>query len=297
MVAGVWALDGRRLAPGALLLAGVAATVVLARWLTRRGVLSLPLQRAQGVNVEAALPGDTPRVWLCAHLDSKSQPVPTLVRIAGILLESLGILLALVLAIEHTGGTEIPAVYWAIAGMLTLAGAIPVGLSMVGSRSPGALDNASGVATIMAAARRLSGERGVGVLLTDAEELGLAGAMAWGRGRLAVTVLNCDGVDDHGDIAVMRTGRTSQRLVRALARAGPPGKVATIGWHLPGVLTDAVALAHAGHDSVTVSRGSLRSFLRVHSPTDDLSRLRGDGIEPTADYIAAAARHILGGIA
>ena len=51
------------------------------------------------------------------------------------------------------------------------------------------------------AALRLAGTRDVGVLVTDAEELGLAGAHAWaaaGAGRGAI-VLNCDGVD-HRDV-------------------------------------------------------------------------------------------------
>src|SRR3954451_20390865 len=47
----------------------------------RRWIMSFPSQRARSVNLEARR--GTPRVWLVAHLDSKSQTVPMLVRIAG----------------------------------------------------------------------------------------------------------------------------------------------------------------------------------------------------------------------
>ena len=287
--AGMWALEGSRYAPSAVLLAGIAMTIVVARWMTTRGVLVMPLLRESGVNLEATRTGDAPRVWLCAHLDSKSQPVPTLVRSAGLVLEGLGVITATALGIiEAATGAGVPNVFWTIAGAVTLAGAIPVGLSMVGSRSPGALDNASGVATVIAAARLLGDMGGVGVLITDAEELGLAGARAWAHGRNAVTVLNCDGVDDDGELTVMRAGRISDRLTAALRSHG-----AAIGPHFPGVLTDAVAFADAGHESATISRGSIRSFVRVHSRRDDLNHLRSDGVAPTAVCLAATVRHLL----
>ena len=71
-IAGMWALSGQRFAPLMLMLAGVGATIIVARWMTRRGVLSIPVLRDSGVNLEAIKPGDAPRLWLCAHLDSKS---------------------------------------------------------------------------------------------------------------------------------------------------------------------------------------------------------------------------------
>ena len=294
-VAGLWAIEGRRGAPAWLLVVGIAVLAVAARWLVRRGVLVLPLLREEGVNLEATRTGGATRVWLCAHLDSKSQPAPTLIRSAGIVLEACGLLMATLLAmVEAFTGAGAPEFYWVFAGVVTLAGALPVGLSMTGARSPGALDNASGVATILAAVGRLDGARGVGVLITDAEEMGLAGARAWAAGRTGAVVINVDGVDDSGAIAVMRSGAVSARLTNAL-RAAAPG--VAVGPHFPGVLTDAVAFADAGMDSVTVSRGTIGSFLRVHSRRDNLGHLRGDGIAPTAEFVADTARHLLGEVA
>ena len=65
-------------------------------------------------------------------------------------------------------------------------------LSVVGSRSAGALDNASGVATVLETAASLSGALPIGVLITDAEELSLGGARAWARSRTPGVALNCD---------------------------------------------------------------------------------------------------------
>jgi len=289
-LSGLWAINGQRFTPSLLMVGGSGLLVIAARWLIRRGVLTLPLLRQEGVNIEAVKRGEVPSIWLCAHLDSKSQPLPTLARSAGVVFEIFGIVTATALAlVEATRGAGVPDLFWAFAGVVTLVGAIPVGLSMVGTQSPGALDNASGVATVLAAARILHGERGVGVLITDAEELGLAGARAWSEGKAVTTVLNCDGVDDHGEVAVMTAGH-SERILRALKAARAD---VAIGPHFPGVLTDAVAFADAGLNSVTVSRGSMRSFLRVHSRRDDLNHLRGDGIAPTAEFIAAAARNLL----
>ena len=65
--------------------------------------------------------------------------------------------------------------------MLEMLTALPVMASVVGARSAGALDNASGVATVLRAVELLARDVAVGVVLTSAEELGLAGARAWAR--------------------------------------------------------------------------------------------------------------------
>ena len=132
-------------------------------------------------------------------------------------------------------------------------------------------------------------------LITDAEELGLAGARAWAaaRGRNAATVLNCDGVDDAGSIQVMFSGRRPDRVLESVIRASRTSGVAHHPRRLAlGILTDSVALTDAGMAAVTFSRGSLRSLARVHSRRDDLAHLRGDGIGETAALLAATAREL-----
>lgn len=295
-VAGRAALAGSRLAP--LLWLGVGLSVLLAAawWLARRGVLAAPLLREPGVNLEASRRDAIPLVWLCAHLDSKSQPVPSLVRSAGIVVEGAGVLLALLLAAASALHVAVHPIHWVAAGLLTLVGALPVVLSTVGARSPGALDNASGVATVLAAAHQLGDVPGVGVLVTDAEELGLAGARAWAPGHEGEIVLNCDGIDDAGRIAVMWVGKRPAELLSAVDLASRSTGVACEAMRLiPGLLTDSVAFTGAGLHSVTFSRGSAASLLRVHGPADDLARLRGTGIAETATLLAATAREVVTG--
>jgi hypothetical protein len=293
-LAGRWGAEGRRFAPLILLAMGSVALLVAGMWLAKRGVLEAPVLRQRGMNMEATRPDDGPTtVWLAAHLDSKWQRVPTLVRTVGMLLVFLGYLLTLGLAVASAAGGHAPLFPWAIAAVVTLGGAFPVVLSTVGTGSPGALDNASGVVTVIAAARQLGGVRGVGVLITDAEELGLAGARAWSRDAKTATMLNVDGVDDTGGIQVMFTGRRPTQLLAVVDRAtrvtGIPHQAGRL---IPGILTDSVAFSDAGLPSVTFARGSLRSLLRVHTSRDDLAHLRGTGIAETATLMAATVREI-----
>jgi hypothetical protein len=50
-------------------------------------------------------------------------------------------------------------------------------------------------------------------------------------------------------------------------------------------LVDGVALADAGWDVVTVSRGTLGTVARIHLPGDSLARLHGDGMALAASVI------------
>jgi Zn-dependent M28 family amino/carboxypeptidase len=179
-----------------------------------------------------------------------------------------------------------PSGWWAwvtLAGVLTGA---PVVVSWVGDVSPGALDNASGVAAVMIAAARVPAAVPLGVVLTSAEELGLAGARAWARAAPRPSggvVLNCDGVDDSGYLKVMYSGARPERAFRAFAGARPG--------RLPlGVLVDALAFSGAGWDAVTLSRGTVATWGRIHSTRDTADRLTGAGVDSTATALATAAQ-------
>jgi hypothetical protein len=293
-VAGALGLQGARIAPLVLLVSVAVAMYGGGVWLAKHGVLDAPVLRSRGINLEATRPGDVPAIWLCAHLDSKSQPVPTLLRSAGIVLEGAGYVLMLTLAIAAAAGARTHSFFWAFTAIVTLVGALPVILSMVGARSPGALDNASGVVAAMSAMRQLGDRSGIGLLITDAEELGLAGARAWSaQAPSNAVMLNYDGVDDVGEIQVMFTGKRPARLLNAVERAsrtnGTRYRVARL---VPGVLTDSVAFADAGMPTVTFSRGSWRSLARVHSPRDDLGHLSGTGVAEVAALVTGTAREI-----
>ncbi|MGZ8458485.1 MAG: M28 family peptidase, partial [Gemmatirosa sp.] len=187
-----------------------------------------------------------------------------------------------------------------IAAFGAIAG-VPVAASIVTARSPGALDDASGVATVLLAAEALRDlSAAPGVLLTSAEELGLAGARAWTAQRRAAgeapgIALNVDGVDDVGALTVM-TGVQAPPAVVAALRAGAETAGLTIAVRrlVPGILVDAVALADAGWATVTLSRGNWGTLARIHTSQDTVDRLHGTGVDEAARVLAAAARALIG---
>lgn len=294
---GGWAL--------AVLLVAGAALGTAGRWLVRRGVLDAPWQRTRAVNLvaergaEGPAPRAAPRVWLVAHLDSKSQPVPILLRAAGITLSAVVWIAALALALLQVlgpAGAARLAAGWLPLALLGVLGGLPVAASLVGDRSAGAADNASGVAAVLLAARNIAATLPavpLGVLLTSAEELGLAGARAWARGRAPAVAINCDTLDDAGELTCMTSGGEHDAVTTALRHAAE-----SWGWRLavrrliPGVLTDGVALADAGWRAATLSRGTLATLARIHRPADRAAALRGDGIVAGARLLAAAVREL-----
>jgi len=271
----------------------LAGLAILGMWswhMLGDGVLMLPLRRAAAVNLVATRGGSAPRIWLVAHLDTKSQPIPSLMRVAGIVALVTALAIAIAAVLLTLGGVTLRTLWWVGAALATI-GATPVLASLVGNDSDGALDNASGVATVLEAVQSSLQNVPVGVLLPSAEELGLAGARAWGKARQEKgergIAINCDGVDDEGALTIMYSGMPSTEIIDAIRDAADePARVRRMPL---GLLLDSVALTDSGWRSVTVSRGSVASLRRVHTRADSLEHLRGDGISPTARVLARAA--------
>jgi hypothetical protein len=258
------------------------AVSLLAIWIAmlgREGVLSLGFLRRSGINLEAIRGGNEPGVWLVAHIDSKWQPVSMVVRIAGVLLLVVGIAGLFLATVAPTVAPISMVVLW--------VGALPLMLSVVGARNHGTLDNASGVATVLNAVERLPHDLPLGVLITDAEELALAGARAWSRGRTPGIALNCDSVDDDGPLVVMYSGRSPVELLSKLQHAASAeGERLRALRLIPGILTDHVPLAEAGWTTLTLSRGTVRTLRRIHTSRDTLAHMDGRGIPGAAKVLA-----------
>jgi hypothetical protein len=270
--------------------AGLAILGVWARHMLGDGVLTLPWHRATAANLVATRGANPPRVWLVAHLDSKSQPIPSLLRVVGVVVLATALAITIAAVVLTLAGVPLRTLWWVGAAFAAM-GAVPVLASVVGNDSDGALDNASGVATVLEAARSSTQDSPVGVLLPSAEELGLAGARAWGMARRENgeqgIAINCDGVDDGGALTIMYSGSPSLEIIDALRDAADESVRVR---RMPlGLLLDSVALTDTGWRAVTVSRGSLASLRRVHTRADSLGRLRGDGIQQTARVLARAA--------
>ena len=283
------------LAPRSWVTAAIAVLILVtvklvASHITRRGVLDLNFARRRGLNLEAVRGDAEPRVWLVAHVDSKWQPVAMLARVAGVISTAAGMIGLILLALLQTSVSI--TLTWILFGLACI-GAVPLMLSYVGAHNHGAVDNASGVAAVLEAAAMIPASASVGVLITDAEELALAGARAWARDRKPAVALNCDSVDDAGSLVVMFSGKRPSRLVSLLAsaasEAAEPLRVLRL---IPGILTDHVALADAGWETVTLSRGDLRTLQRIHTSRDSLESMNGTGIATTARVLARTATEL-----
>ncbi|HEX7316982.1 MAG TPA: M28 family peptidase [Pyrinomonadaceae bacterium] len=143
--------------------------------------------------------------------------------------------------------------------------------------SPGAGDDAAGVATLLEAGRALAVEYGGGpnvtLLFTDAEEVGAVGAEAFlasgGLDPARTTVLNFDARGTGGPCALIETAGDEGRLVRTLARSGAPVAAASLAptlARLHGVGTDFRPFREAGASGLNFA--IIDGVARYHTPAD-----------------------------
>ena len=99
----------------------------------------------------------------------------------------------------------------------------------------------------------------------------------------------------------MYTGAPPATLLQALAAAGEALRdsgeepVTVRGRRLiPGILTDGVALADAGWQVITLSRGTAATLRRIHTRRDDLAHMDGRSLETAAALLAGAAARLPG---
>ena len=291
-----------------LMILVAVALQVAGSWVMRQGLTKLPWGRISSANLVATPRASVqpPEIWLVAHIDSKSQTIPMLVRIASVGISvllyviTLGMLVAIVAmdlagAVTPLGPHENPvmAVPWMTAFIGAVA-TIPLVVCFIGNKSQGAVDNASGVAAVTLAVELLRDRERVGVIITSGEELGLAGARAFvSEMPLKGVALNCDTVDDCGWFICLNSGRLPERLSEALARAAErTGIAVSRRGVLPGVLADNIAFTSAGWESFTLGRGNLGTLARVHTSRDRPEEIEGTGIAMAAQLLAATAEEL-----
>lgn len=280
-----------------LVLLAVGVAVGAGLYFSPRLIADLPWQRYRSANWLITRPGTTPRYLVAAHRDSKSQPISIRLRAAAVVAAALGWLGLVAITTARVFGMPYAGYLSIVAGVLTLVGAVLLIFSWVDNHSPGALDNATGVAALLALAERLDPEEEVGFLVTDAEELGMAGARAAGTALPPLAgIINLDGLDDDGPFQVVerwgipRRGRASH-LVAALLRAADELGMDALRRDLPpGILVESIAYTKAGIPSVTVMKGRPSALSRVHRAADKPERLTGAGVAATTTLLGAALR-------
>ena len=269
--------------------------------LTPQLISMLPWGRVQGNNLIAHRPGSRPRYFLMAHRDSKSQPVPLAFRGPAIALAvlawvALTAAAALALLDPIFNRQDVALVLGAIG---VVSGVILI-FCWVDNRSPGALDNASGVATMLGVAESEAAAGDVAIVVTDAEELGLAGARALAPSLPpSFGVINIDGIDDHGAYYIIerfgwprKTG-AAPHLAAALLHAAHQLNVPATRRDVPiGLLVDHIPVVRAGTPAITLMRGSLRSLRRVHRPGDSLEHITGSGITQAVTFLSKAIQYM-----
>jgi hypothetical protein len=284
-----------------VLLAGAFLIALAARY-AGAAVRRLPLGRLPAANWLVTRPAARPRFLVVAHRDSKSQPVPLQLRagaVATVPLLAVGLLTLALFALFAPPTRPLGFAAWLL-GLASVGAGAPLMLCVSRNDSPGALDNATGLAALVALADRERDHPEVVFLVTDGEELGLAGASA------AVSqlpplqgVINLDGLDDEGDFQIVelyglpRRGPAPRLVAALLDAAGGLGLTARRRTLPLGVLVDHIPLAESGLSAVTVMRGTRASLRRVHRPSDAAARLTGQGVSDTVELVTHALARLI----
>jgi len=270
----------------------IAALFLADAYAKRRWITNFPAQRARSVNLEAKR--GAPLVWLIAHLDSKSQTVPMLIRIAGSIALAATLVVTIALLLLSLLGVHKVSGFWPVVQVLALIAALPGLACYVRNDSAGAVDNATGVVAVMLASLSPVAPSDLGVLITSGEELGLAGARAWSiSAPKEVRILNCDTVDDTGNWRCMYTGSKPEQLTQSARRvADHLGARLRVTRLIPGILADNMPFADRGIDAVTLSRGRLSTLARIHTRRDNSNALTGKGVAAASALLAALAKEL-----
>ena len=286
-------LAGNGLAPVAAFFTMYFIVFLMSASVRKGWVLTFPWSRAVAINLECRR--GNPTVWLVAHLDSKSQTIPMLLRIAGSVALYFGGLLAGLgsLSFRIWGSGAAPALF--AAQGLAAFGILTVGLCFIRNQSPGAVDNVSGVAAVVLAAQSSDSSETLGVLITSGEELGLAGALAWAaKADRRLVILNCDTVDEAGPFRFMYSMAKPVPVSIAAERQAKRLDIELkIGRLIPGIMADSMVFANSlNWSAITLSRGTLGTLARIHTRHDNSSVLSGNGAAQASVLLSALTKEL-----
>jgi hypothetical protein len=267
----------------AVLLPLLASALALAARFWAAWVLEWPTHRVRGTNLVATRGTAAPSTWLVAHVDTKSQPMPSLVRAAATVVAGVALLITAALFYGAPAWLR-PLVPIPLLGAVA---AIALSFATVTQASPGAADNATGIAALLRTVDLVPGGVSLGVLISTGEELGLAGVRAFVKSATPATAINVDTVDDRGMWRIMTHGDAARPLAAAMSSWWAHERESVVVSRLiPGILTDGVALAQAGWSAVTLSCGDRSTLLRIHTPRDSVQHLTGNTAERAAELLA-----------
>jgi Peptidase family M28 len=247
------------------------------------------LKRYSTSNIVAALNDhadpSTPHLYLVAHYDSKSQRLSLVLRIT---LFSVALSSSLIFAAMTLLGFTSPITN--LIGLMAILTGLPLLTLDVGNRSPGAIDNASGVGLVLHLAECLIGKDdppdrlyNLTILIPSAEEFSLMGSAAYvqlhaeqlDREAGRTHVLNFDGIGVDGDLRwIGRGGELSDRIQQTCRDLN-----LKLGrFNMLGALYDHLPFADRGLDAVSLIAISPASR-SIHTPKDSIDKLHVRGFD------------------
>jgi hypothetical protein len=248
-------------------------------------------------------------VVLLAHLDSKSTRFPTFwpasISIAALvwLIAATAVTAFASLRPETPFPRALAAAGWALAVALLV-----VAWNPAGNDSPGAMDNASGLAVLLALAEGLPRDetlRGVNLtfLATGAEEIGLAGAMRWIQrhegelDRARTVFVNVDSVGVGKDLLALDVrgrvgdGRSMRAVLGDAARATNT-RLRVLPFLL-GVGVDTMPIGARGYATASILGEVLgAASRRIHSARDTIEPLGEAGLAAALTLCAQVVREV-----
>ena len=242
--------------------------------------------RRRGKNI-VAIYGDIPEakrvVCIMAHYDTKSSLFPFGIRVSMMWLAVLSLLSSSLLILS--GLCSWAKAFSFAAGMFGIA----LSFDIPQNKSPGAIDNASGLGIMMEIGRMASFYKpeGLGLIFvaTDAEEDGMIGALRfveWFKGsqlfRSDISFLNID--ISSGSRWVGISGKRGSRMAGEVANAMRAEGLRPISIPLIGAGADHIPAIWHGFDAITVhGLGSISDLFRIHTGMDLPRSLLPDGME------------------
>ncbi|UCF39785.1 MAG: M20/M25/M40 family metallo-hydrolase [Gemmatimonadota bacterium] len=288
--------------PVALMGVGALGLVALVTHGVARGQLPISPADVEATNLVARR--GSPALWLVAHLDSKSQRISLRGRVIAAVCAVVGLGLLLVMLALRLSEPVPP---WTVLALVTpaLVGGGMLSLGAPGNRSPGAVDNATGIVAALVAAELLGSRDDVGVLLTGAEEFGMEGARDWvARCEPVGAFINFDGLDSRGAYRIQvhptapgggKSPVPSAGMAQAVAAALEEEGDDVVVRPLPlGTFVDGAVLAGAGMPGVTISRGDWETLGVVHTPRDEPGRVDVAAAVRAGQAAARVAEQLLG---
>ncbi len=263
------------------------------------------IRESDNILAKSFLHDGLPDVIFMAHYDSKSQTFSIRFRVLLNIIGIIAVLLSIIFIILcFLLGFQLPAVLVFILAISSLLPYLILIFNFTGNSSPGAVDNASGVAVVLELARILrewKGKANLFFLLTGAEESGLAGAIRFiqkyennfRKGR--TFFINFDGISkEERPVITAKYGLLATRSSRKLERwfldiFNKHGITPRTAWLLTGAGLDSIPIALRNFDSITISCGKIHTAKKIHSPFDSKENLS----ERTLKLIGDASLELL----